>query len=130
MKPDYVATKTALRAITFWRIVFCWLIIPAIIMVVDIIKLKNDRIEFYEDHIVVKSGILNKKERKSAFMGVMSVSVNQSLFGRIFGYGDVSVDVTGKWDVDTRGVKDPQGLVRYLEKRIVKSSSVRTVITE
>ena len=130
MKPDYVATKTALRAITFWRIVFCWLIIPAIIMVVDIIKLKNDRIEFYEDHIVVKSGVLNKKERKSAFMGVMSVSVNQSLFGRIFGYGDVSVDVTGKWDVDTRGVKDPQGLVRYLEKRIVKSSSVRTVITE
>ena len=130
MKPDYVATKTALRAITFWRIVFCWLIIPAIIMVVDIIKLKNDRIEFYEDHIVVKSGVLSKKERKSAFMGVMSVSVNQSLFGRIFGYGDVSVDVTGKWDVDTRGVKDPQGLVRYLEKRIVKSSSVRTVITE
>ena len=130
MKPDYVATKTALRAITFWRIVFCWLIIPAIIMVIDIIKLKNDRIEFYEDHIVVKSGVLNKKERKSAFMGVMSVSVNQSLFGRIFGYGDVSVDVTGKWDVDTRGVKDPQGLVRYLENRIVKSSSVRTVITE
>ena len=130
MKPDYIATKTALRAITFWRIVFCWLIIPAIIMVVDIIKLKNDRIEFYEDHIVVKSGVLSKKERKSAFMGVMSVSVNQSLFGRIFGYGDVSVDVTGKWDVDTRGVKDPQGLVRYLEKRIVKSSSVRTVITE
>ena len=130
MKPDYVATKTALRAITFWRIVFCWLIIPAIIMVVDIIKLKNDRIEFYEDHIVVKSGVLNKKERKSAFMGVMSVSVNQSLFGRIFGYGDVSVDVTGKCDVDTRGVNDPQGLVRYLEKRIVKSSSVRTVITE
>ncbi len=130
MKPDYVATKTAWRAITFWRIVFFWLIIPLIVMIVDIIKLKNERIEFYQNQIVVKSGVLSKKEKKSAFMGVLSVSLSQSLTGRILGYGDVTVDVTGKWDIDTRGVKNPRGLVEYLESRIATSSNVKTIISE
>ena len=99
-------------------------------MIVDIIKLKNERIEFYQNQIVVKSGVLSKKERKSAFMGVLSVSLSQSLTGRILGYGDVTVDVTGKWDIDTRGVKNPRGLVEYLESRIATSSNVKTIISE
>ena len=128
MSPEYVATKSAWGAVTFLRVVFFWLIIPLIVMICHIIILKNERIEFYHNQIVVKSGVLSKKQRKSAFMGVLSVSVEQSLGGRLFKYGNVMVDVPGKWDVNTRGVCDPQGLANYLETRIVSSANTTTII--
>lgn len=128
MKPDYVATKTAWGAVTFWRVLFFWLVIPLIVMICHIIIIKSEKIEFYKDYIIVRSGVLNKRQRKTAFMGVISVSLDQSFFGRIFNYGDVRVDVTGKWDINTEGVADPNGLVYYLESRIVKGSNTMHVI--
>ena len=130
VKPNYVATKSAWKAVTFWRVVLFWLIIPLIVMIVQIIVLKHERIEFYDDKIVVKSGVLSKNERKSIFAGVLSVSVNQSLWGRIFGYGDVIVDAMGKWDVNSEGICNPKELERYLETRIVHKSSLTNIITE
>ena len=127
-RPNYVATKSAWKAITFWRVVFFWLIIPLIIMIVKIIVLKHERIEFYEDKIIVKSGVLSKNERKSVFLGVLSVSVNQSLWGRMFGYGDVNVDVVGKWDVNLEGVCKPKELEAYLETKIVHKSAFTNIL--
>ena len=124
MKPEYVAKKTMWGAITFWRIILCWLIIPLIVMIVQLIQLKYETIEFYEDRIVVKSGVLSKREKNVAFVGVRSVSVNQSLWGRIFKYGDVQVDTVGKWDVNTKGVKNPRPLVEYLETKIISKKDV------
>ena len=130
VKPNYVATKSAWKAITFWRVVFFWLIIPLIIMIVKIIVLKHERFEFYEDKIIVKSGVLNKKERKTSFIGINSVSIEQSLAGRIFNYGDLRVDAVGKWDVNTLGVKQPKKVMAYLETKIVKKESVTIVSNE
>lgn len=128
MSPEYVATKSAWGAVTFLRVVFFWLIIPLIVMICHIVILKHEKIEFYHNQIVVKSGVLSKKQRKSAFMGVLSVSTEQSLFGRIFKYGDVRVDVPGKWDVNTTGISDPQALANYLETRIVSNRDATTII--
>ena len=61
---------------------------------------------------------LNRQERQSVFLGVLSVSVDQSLLGRIFSYGDLRVDVPGSWDVDTTGIADPNALRGFLEARI------------
>ena len=91
MKPEYVATKSAWGAVTFLRVVLFWLIVPLIIMIGHIVILKHERIEFYSNQVVVKSGVLNKKQRKSAFTGVMCVSVEQSLLGRICNYGNVKL---------------------------------------
>ncbi len=129
-RPNYVATKSAWKAITFLRVVFFWLIIPLIIMIVKIIVLKHERIEFYEDRIIVKSGVLSKNERKSVFLGVLSVSINQSLWGRMFGYGDVNVDVVGKWDVNLEGVCNPKKLQAYLETKTAKRSTFTNIIAE
>lgn len=118
MKPNYVATKSAIAAINIWLILFFWLIIPLIIMIVRIVIAKNYVIEFYDDRIVLKSGVLNKQENQSVFMGVYAVSISQTLMGRMFGYGDITVDCPGQWDIDTHGISDPQGLKRYLETKI------------
>ena len=33
----------------------------------------------------------------------------------IFNYGDVRIDIVGRWDVDTHAIKNPQGLKNYVE---------------
>ena len=130
MKPNYVATKTAWGAVTFWRVVFFWLVIPLIVMIVDIFARKAERIEFYDKYLVVKRGLLSKREKRSVFSGVIGVSVNQSLFGRIFGYGDIMVDVVGKWDVNLKGVSNPNGLKAYLETRTIDPKDTRAMMVD
>ena len=118
MNPNYVAKKSKVHALNFWLILFFWLIIPLVIQIARILSAKCYSLEFYDEKMVLKSGVLNKDERQSVFMGVFSVSLSQSFFGRIFNYGDVSVDCPGPWDVDTVGIKNPVALKKYLESKI------------
>lgn len=115
MKPNYIAKKSIVCTLSFWLILFFWLVIPLIIQITRILKAKSYSIEFYDDKIVVKSGVLNKDENQSVFAGVYSVSTSQTLMGRIFNYGDIRVDCPGVWDIDTEGIKDPKELKKYLQ---------------
>ena len=127
MKPNYVATKSAWRAVTFWRVVLFWLVIPLVIMIIDIVAAKRDVLEFYDDKVIHKSGILAKNETQTLFTGVMAVSVAQSVVGRMFNFGDVRVDVQGKWDIDTDMISNPFGLKQYLETKTVKAASINYI---
>ena len=118
MTPNYVAKKSAVKELNFWLILFFWLIIPLIIQIVRILQAKAYSIEFYDERIIIKSGVLNKSEKQSVFAGVYAVSIDQSLWGRMWNYGDVKVDCPGKWDVDTAGIKNPKGLKAFLETKI------------
>ena len=127
MKPNYVAKKSVTPVLSFWLIVFFWLVIPLIIQIARILSAKCYSIEFYDNKIVVKSGVLNKKERQSVFGGVYSVSVSQSFMGRIFNYGSIQVDCPGRWDIDTVGIKDPSALKKYLENYITANGMTNII---
>ena len=127
MNPNYVAKKSVTGVLSFWLIVFFWLVIPLIIQIARILSAKYYSIEFYDDKIVIKSGVLSKQEKQSVFAGVYSVSISQSFFGRIFNYGSVTVDCPGKWDVDTEGIKDPSALKKYLENYITSSGMTNII---
>ena len=129
MKPDYVIRKSAWSVIRPWHILLFFLIVPLIIMIVKIINVKDDKIEIYKNKIVQKSGIFNKKEKTTILTAVLSVDVYQSFWGRIFNYGNVNVDVVGEWDINTRGIKDPQKLKQYLERYIANARTMRQYIT-
>ena len=128
MQANYVAKKTAWSAVTFFRVAFFWLIVPLIIMVVDIFVKKSTTIEFYDGYIIQKSGVLSKKEKRSVFPKVAAVSINQSLFGRMFNYGDVNVDVIGQWDVNLSGIAKPHELKKYLEDKMVDANSINPTV--
>ena len=125
--PNYIAKKSIVAQLSFWLILFCWLIIPLIIQIVSILRAAIYSIEFFDNKIVTKYGILGKNEKQTVFIGVSSVSVSQSLAGKIFKYGDVRVDCRGKWDVDTKRVKNPKGLKEYLEGHI-SAEGITTII--
>lgn len=127
MKPNYVAKKSVTSVLSFWLIVFFWLVIPLIIQIARILSAKCYSIEFYDSKIVVKSGVLNKNEGQSVFGGVYSVSVSQSFAGRIFNYGNIKVDCPGRWDIDTTGIKDPSALKKYLENYITANGMTNII---
>lgn len=70
MHPNYVARKSILPAFTFLRVILFFLIVPLIILIYNIIALKKEVIEFYDDKIIYKKGVLNKSETTVTFMGV------------------------------------------------------------
>lgn len=118
MTPRYVARKSLVYSLNLWLILFSWLIIPLIVQIVRILSAKFYVIEFYDDKVVTKSGVLSTHEFQNTFIGVYSVSVYKPFLGRIFNFGDIRVDCPGPWDINTDGIKNPDGLKKYLESRI------------
>ena len=143
MEPNYVAKKSLASAINILWIIGSILIVPFFIMLYRIIEVKRYRIEFYDDKVLVYSGVLNVNRKQVAFTGVVSVSVSQSLRGQIYNYGNVEVDCAGSfdnspamggasgfpvggarsWGVDTTYIKNPLGLEEYLQTKAVKVQS-------
>ncbi len=117
MKPNYVAKKSAWKACHPVLVLLFWLVIPLIIIIARIIILKHERIEFYDNKVVFKKGVFRRKEIVTTFLGVLSVSVDQTFIGRIFNYGDVVVDAVGRWDISTEDIARPRKLKRYLETK-------------
>lgn len=118
MEPDYVAKKSILGECggkIFICILFCWLIVPIFLMIYMIIKVKKFRIEFYKDKVIMHRGFLHTEEQQSILTTIVGVRINRSIAGNIFNYGDVVVDMVGRWDIDTRAIKDPVALKNHLK---------------
>ena len=102
-----------------WNIVVLVLfgasVIPLLIMLYRIINILDESISFYNNKVVQRSGIFSKRELTNILTHMLSVSVHQTLWGRIFNYGNISVDVMGQWDIDMRGIKNPRKAKEYLE---------------
>jgi uncharacterized membrane protein YdbT with pleckstrin-like domain len=129
-RPNYVMRKSAWSVVRPWHILLGFLIVPLIIMIVKIINIKDETISFYNNRVVVRSGIFSKHERTNILTRVLSVTVKQTFWGRIFNYGTVQVDVVGKWDINMRGVKDPMAAKAYLERFVPNGRRMNQIITD
>ena len=115
-KPNYVMKKSAWSVIRPWHILLFFLIVPLIIMIFKIINIKDETISIYDNKVVQRSGIFSKHEHTNILTAILSVSVHQTFWGRIFNYGTIKIDVVGCWDIDMRGVKNPIKAKEYLER--------------
>ena len=118
--PNYIAKKSVWSVVTFWSVIACVLIIPIFTLLAKILNAKKYRIEFYDDKIITYKGFINISRKQVVFAGVTGVSVEKGLKGRIFNFGNVVIDAVGKWDIDTVGIKNPEGLEDYLNTKIAK----------
>ena len=112
------------------HILLSFLIVPLIIMIVKIINVRDDTISFYNNKVVHRSGIFAKHEKTTVLTRVLSVSVHQTFWGRIFNYGTIRIDVVGKWDINMRGVKNPMKAKEYLEKFVPNGRSMRSIVSD
>ena len=130
MKPEYVAKKSIAKAFTPLTVLLFWLIVPIFIILFRIFAIKCESIEFYNDHVIHKHGVLNRYEDRKPFFRVNSVSFNQILFGSMLDYGNLVVDATGRWDFQLEGIKHPRELKAYLEGRGVTENNFQNIIHE
>lgn len=128
IKPNFVMKKSSWSVIRPWHILLGFLIIPLIIMLWKIINIKDETISFYNNKVVQRSGILNKYEKTTILTRVLSVTIKQTLWGRIFNYGNIEIDVVGKWDIDMKGIKNPKKAKAYLERFVVNGMNIRPII--
>lgn len=129
-KPNYVMRKSAWSVIRPWHILLFFLVIPLLIMIWKIINVKDETISFYNNRVVEKSGILAKNEKTTVLTRMLSVSIHQTFWGRIFNYGDIQVDVVGKWDVNMKGIKKPKKAKKFLETIAMDGMRMRPIIMD
>ena len=130
MEAKYIAKRSSFFDFRFFICILLLVLglIPGIIYIlVKNLSAHSYQVIFYDDKYVVKSGIINTHE--SVFKGVLTVSINQSLKGKMFNFGDVKIDVVGKNDITLCGVKDPEALKKYLLSRKVDIADVRHTVT-
>ena len=97
-------------------------------MIVKIINIKDETISFYNNKVVQQSGVFSKYEKTNILTRVLSVTVKQTFWGRLFNYGTVKVDVVGEWDINMSGVKDPMGAKAFLETFVANGAAVKPII--
>ena len=133
-RPHIVARKSILPAFKLWRICAFPLIFPVILIIIDIIKLKYEYVEFYDSFVIKKKGVFNKIEERCMFPKVLSCNVYRSFWGRVFNYGDIRVDAIGKWDVNLEGIKRPLFVRKYLQNHFISAKEIKamrqTVVTQ
>ena len=64
---------------------------------------------------VEKYGLLSMRTNEIALPNIEGVRVNQSILGRLFGYGTVRIEGTGVDSVITPAIADPVGFVRAIQ---------------
>ena len=64
---------------------------------------------------VEKRGVFSVKTSEIALPNIEGVKMNQSFFGRIFGYGTVKIEGTGVDATTTPEISDPVGFVRAIQ---------------
>ena len=78
------------------------------------------RLKFIEQgvtnkRVVLKKGIISRNTEEMKLMSIETVEINQSLWGRIFGFGTVKVTGKGISDVVYKGIDDPMAVKRQIE---------------
>lgn len=127
MEPLYIAKKSKLCSFSLLRILFCWLIIPIILIIIDILKTNVEKVEFFDKKVTERNGLISKNEKETTFKGVVSVNVQQSFWGRIFNFGDVYIDLVGKNNLHLEKIAKPYELKKFLETKIVDDSQTTII---
>ena len=86
---------------------------------------------FTENELVYKTGVLSFNEKSVMFKEVESVNVHMSLFGRIFGFGDVSISGdTDKSTLKLRNITNPRHLGEHIEDLVAINLKLKKISTE
>lgn len=158
IKPNYVMRKSAWCAIRPWEILVLLLsvgalvgsfmvpdpfnkvllvaagvafLIPLLVIVFKVINLMDDTISIYYNKVVEKHGIFNTVEDTRIFTQVLAVKIKQNIWGKIFNYGTIYVDVVGqKWDFDMKGIKNPRKAKEFLESYAANGFGMQQFIVD
>jgi hypothetical protein len=112
-QPDFLVPENSLT----WTIalVTLWFLFGLIAFLRMMIRKWSTEIGVTSHRFVEKYGALSMRTNEIALPNIEGVKVNQSLMGRIFGYGTIRIEGTGVDAVTTPQIADPVGFVRAIQ---------------
>ena len=82
--------------------------IGIVILLVWYVKSRSEKLTITTEDLRYEKGILSKARSELRLTGIRSVRVNQSLFQRMFGTGDIDIFTAGDApEVTVKGMPDP-----------------------
>ena len=128
-KPLYVARKSGFSALRWKLILLFWLVVPLIIQIAKIIRIKTFRLKVYKDRILVKEGLIfTREEAIGLFVGAVRVETFQGFWANLLDFGTVDIQCIGRADLREQGIFDPHGLKRFLQHHFIDASQTQTLL--
>ncbi|MDP2400295.1 MAG: PH domain-containing protein [Burkholderiales bacterium] len=81
----------------------------------EYLRLRHTEQGVTNKRVVFKTGIISRKSEEMKLGSIETVEIDQGIFGRILGYGNVKVTGRGTSDVLFRNVADPMAVKRSIE---------------
>jgi len=93
----------------FWLLVFAWLLIP---LLIAWLRRKSELLRVYEDRVSLERGIFSKCYREFFIRDIRSIDVDQGLWGRMVGIGNLTISTAATVEADETvcGVPNPKAI--------------------
>ena len=109
---------------SLWTVILAgWTLLFLIGLIWALVVIRCDYIEFYDDYVSQKKGVIFRKSKKTIVPQITAVTTRRN----ILGYGDVEIDVVGPWDVSLTKLKRPEDVREYLVDHMVNSVAVENI---
>jgi uncharacterized membrane protein YdbT with pleckstrin-like domain len=81
----------------------------------EFLRLKYTEQGVTNKRVIFKTGIISRKTSEMTLKSIETVEIDQGVFGRLFGFGDIKVTGRGISDVVFKGLTDPMSAKRQIE---------------
>ena len=89
--------------------------ITCLVAIYEFLRLKSIEQGVTNKRAILKRGIISRKTDEMKIASIETVEIDQGVFGRIFGFGDVRVTGRGISDLVFRRIDDPMSVKRAIE---------------
>jgi uncharacterized membrane protein YdbT with pleckstrin-like domain len=94
-----------------------------------VIKAKNYRVDIDDTTIRLNHGVFKKGCEEYAIAGITYINICQSLWGRIWNYGNVQMCIAGGKQIYLYGIRSPKAIKSALQAKLQKSANAQHVFT-
>ena len=101
--------------IVLWFTVGVLILIGPFVAIYKILQIKTMEFGVTDKRVITKYGIISRSTDEMRIPSVETVEIKQSVFGRIFGYGNIIVTGNGISDVVFPFMSDPIKVKRDIE---------------
>jgi uncharacterized membrane protein YdbT with pleckstrin-like domain len=91
------------------------LVITFPLAIYEYLRVRHSELGVTNKRVISKTGIISRKSEEMKLTSIETVEIDQSILGRMLGYGDIKVSGRGSSDVLFRNVDDPMGVKRAIE---------------
>lgn len=103
-----------------WLVLWIVLILPTVgitllLAIYEWLRLRNLEYGVTNKRVILKKGIISRQSEEMKIGSIETVEIDQSVLGRMLGYGDVKITGRGISDVLFRRMDDPMAVKRHIE---------------